>query len=186
MTAGRPMAEAPRDGSVIIAEQMHIAGVPETGHAGYERVQWSAEHYGFIREPDPKHPNWTVGYGDPPSALIQWWPADTPADQLEQTPRTNWNFRPGNGSHGDAIYHEWCDNCVHERPVREDYEHAVANELVCKIFLRSLIHDIDEPDYPTEWTFDRETGRPKCTAFEKDEGEPAKEPRCPLTPDLFP
>lgn len=33
----------------------------------------------------------------------------------------------------------------------------------CEILMRTLIHHANEPEYPTEWTYDKD-GRPTCTA----------------------
>jgi hypothetical protein len=80
-------------------------------------------------------------------------------------------YRPSNGTEGDMFMAEWCGNCA-----SADYEGDG-----CVIQLRALMHKIDDPDYPAEWSL-TDGGCPQCTAFCKD--QPA-EPRCDKTPDMF-
>jgi hypothetical protein len=184
MSAGRPMSEAPRDGTVIIASLMRISGVPETGHYCFKPMSFRQVH-GF------GGPSWyEVGpnptcYCDSPASVLAWWPEGTPESEMEKRERTNFKWRPSNGSSGEGFYNSWCERCIHERPVRKDYEKAVADGLGCQIFLRTMAHDLGDPEYPEEWT-DRD-GTPKCTAFVEDTGDAEQEPpyRCDATPDLF-
>lgn len=56
-------------------------------------------------------------------------------------------YRPSNGTEGDFFEALWCRDCVH-------------NE-ACPIFLATLCHDVDEPEYPKEWQYDTD-GQPVC------------------------
>lgn len=66
-------------------------------------------------------------------------------------------YRPSNGTEGDFFYDRWCAHCEHEAHER------------CEIFTASLIHKIDEPEYPTEWVETADVAweqrDPRCTAF---------------------
>ena len=64
-------------------------------------------------------------------------------------------FRPSNSDHGEAFTSHFCDWCSKE---------SGAEGESCGILFRSLIYDIDAPEYPAEWTYDA-TGSPVCTAF---------------------
>lgn len=63
-------------------------------------------------------------------------------------------WRPSNGTGGDIFRADWCDKCHREQGNRK-----------CKIFTKTLIYDINDPEYPKEW-IDDDDG-PRCTAFEK-------------------
>jgi len=68
-------------------------------------------------------------------------------------------YRPANGSEGEDFMARFCERCIHDAPARRgDYDNA------CQILSRTLIHDVDDASYPTEWTYDWE-GAPCCTAF---------------------
>lgn len=178
---GRPISEAPRDGTHIVVEQMRLCGVPETGHYAFEGV-FFAKKDGWWRKILEKNSS----IHD--SCIIQWWPINTKPFQWDRTTRTNWNYRPSNGTSCDIFYSENCERCIRERPIRLDYEKAIRHGLGCDIYLRTMAFSIGDANYPTEWTYDRNTGVPKCTAFELDKGEeaaPEQEPRCKHTIDMF-
>ena len=174
---GRPISEAPRDGTEIIAEVCNHYGIPATGHYESRRVSFRDRSWKPIGQD-----NHYMGDG----SFIQWWPADTPEAELEKTERTNWNFRPSNGTNGETFQSDWCDRCLLERPAREDYEETLRNGGGCAILLRTMAFDIGDENYPTEWTYDRKTGEPKCTAFIRDVGQAVVEPRCDKTLEMFP
>lgn len=175
---GRPISEAPRDGTVILVETMRYSGVPATGGYRFERM-----------EPSSLGRSWCpvgqkgIHYGE--SSILRWWPDGTDPATLTPTPRTNWSFIPSNGSHGEAIYDSWCRTCVHERAIREDHENAIRQGLGCDILARTMAFGIGDAEYPTEWTYDRKTGEPKCTARVEDKGQPPPEARCDKTIDMF-
>lgn len=63
-------------------------------------------------------------------------------------------FRPSNGTIGDAFCADFCARCIHDIPFGR-----------CDILTRTLIHSVNDPEYPTEWVSDQ-TGRAWCTAFQ--------------------
>lgn len=178
---GRPLSEAPRDGTVILVETMNYSGVPETGGYAFEKMVPSTSTVSDDSWSPVGQPNSIYGAG----SILRWFPGDTDPATLTLTERTNWNFVPSNGTDGDIFYSENCERCIRERPIREDYDRALAMGLGCDIYLRSMAFKIGDPQYPTEWTY-KPDGVPKCTAFEKDVGEPKQEARCPLTIEMFP
>lgn len=67
-------------------------------------------------------------------------------------------FRPSNGTIGEAFHDAFCYRCG------RDWKR-------CGILTRTLIHAIDEPEYPREWISDDDGSR--CTAFrEKSHARP--------------
>lgn len=181
MTTGRPIDEAPRDGTTILVEIMNRSGVPATGGYGFSLVKADPDSSGYWIEIERTAGNVRSLVGH--SSILRWFPGDTDPTTLTLTPRTNWNYRPSSGSEGESFYEDWCEGCIHERPIREDYDNAIAQGLGCAIWMKTHLFDIDDPRYPTEWTHDRETKSPKCTAFERDTGQ--SQPRCAQTNDLF-
>lgn len=93
-------------------------------------------------------------------------------------------YRPSNGTEGDFFINEFCMACKHER-----YQHTYDdNDLKCDIFSRSLIYDLNDPEYPEEWVYDKDN-KPTCTAhkfwdWDKD-GEPEIEIKDPNQLNLF-
>jgi len=70
-------------------------------------------------------------------------------------------YRPSNGSEGlDFMYH-FCENCKRDQKYQETQDGADG----CPIILASMCYEIEDPEYPKEWTHDNE-GIPTCTAFE--------------------
>jgi hypothetical protein len=174
---GAPIATAPKDGTPIIVSIMRRGGVPDSGHYCFERVSYRRPEGLGVRGWHPIGQD-NMTYGE--SGFIAWWPDGTPEEEREIRPRTNFKWRPSNGSGGMAFYDEHCARCFHEKPIREDYENAINNGLGCNIFLRTMAHDIDHPNYPSEWT--DIDGEPKCTAYQHED---AGEPRCTETIDMF-
>jgi hypothetical protein len=93
-------------------------------------------------------------------------------------------YRPSNGTEGQAFIAAWCGTCARDRSLREGepVETCDDNEL-CDIVGRTMMNDVDHPDYPAEWTYDA-SGRPICTAY-ISKGQPVPTPRCTHTSDLF-
>ena len=67
-------------------------------------------------------------------------------------------YRPSNGTEGDAFIAAFCERCERDRAFREGTGDG------CEILARTLVLDVDDPDYPTEWTYDTDE-MPTCTAF---------------------
>ncbi len=66
-------------------------------------------------------------------------------------------YRPANGTEGDMFRAQFCDRCWHDR------------DESCEIFARTLVHYVDDPEYPEEWQENRVhedyVEEPHCTAF---------------------
>lgn len=77
------------------------------------------------------------------------------AQRIRESGRTK--YRPANGTEGLMFMERWCEQC-------SCYSAEHSEEPDCAILSASFWNDIDDPDYPTEWTYD-ETGQPRCTAF---------------------
>lgn len=61
-------------------------------------------------------------------------------------------YRPANGSSGERFTASWCDKC-----------RKFSEKRGCPIYNKTLILDVDDPEYPYEW---QETkAGPVCTAF---------------------
>lgn len=80
-------------------------------------------------------------------------------------------YRPSNSTEGHGFIAAWCNACARDNGGR------------CPILTRTMALAIDEPGYPTEWTFD-EAGVPQCTAY-VPAGDPLPPERCPFTIDMF-
>lgn len=69
-------------------------------------------------------------------------------------------FRPANGTEGEMFMERNCFRCKHYDP-----EHGID----CEILLATLIYDVDDPRYPTEWTAE-DVQQPhtwSCSKFER-------------------
>jgi len=70
-------------------------------------------------------------------------------------------YRPSNGTEGAEFCEAWCDRCVKDVAAqRGDFENG------CYIRAATYAFEVDDPEYPSEWTYDA-TGQPCCTAFEE-------------------
>ena len=78
-------------------------------------------------------------------------------------------YRPSNGTEGDYFMSEHCYQCIHDNP---DYN---AKSPRCDIMGNAMCMDVNDKDYPIEWTYD-ENGKPTCTSFKKwdwgNDGDP--------------
>ena len=68
-------------------------------------------------------------------------------------------YRPANGTEGDIFMQHFCYKCIHDDLENENY---------CHILNRTLVHEVDDEEYPKEWIYN-EDGRPVCTEFERIE-----------------
>lgn len=74
---------------------------------------------------------------------------------------TNQAYRPSSGTEGMWFTKNFCEQCVHEK-----FMHTQCHsDKKCDILSRSLLHDIKEQEYPTEWIYQND--EPTCTAFVK-------------------
>lgn len=67
-------------------------------------------------------------------------------------------YRPSNGSEGRYFMSIFCENC------KKDENHD------CPIIVESMVNDLEDPDYPSEWCYD-DKGKPTCTAFEENKND---------------
>ena len=59
-------------------------------------------------------------------------------------------YRPASGSEGNWFFGRWCDRCTRNND--------------CRIPSLTMLYDVTDPVYPTEWRTDEQSG-PRCTAF---------------------
>ena len=79
-------------------------------------------------------------------------------------------YRPSNGTEGMCFTETFCDRCEKDARYRETND----GEDGCPLLAASMLYDIGEAEYPSEWIED-ERG-PRCTAFEL-EGTPEERAR---------
>jgi hypothetical protein len=79
------------------------------------------------------------------------------------TPKTR-SYRPANGFEEALFDENWCSKCARDAAWRAD----VSAE-PCGILNRTMLHDINDPEYPVEWIEDAvpydQPSNPRCTAF---------------------
>ena len=63
-------------------------------------------------------------------------------------------YRPSNGTEGEMFMDEFCFQCKFD--INED----------CEILADTFCYNINDPEYPEEWTYDK-NNNPICTKFEK-------------------
>jgi len=66
-------------------------------------------------------------------------------------------YRPSNGTEGMIFLDKFCDHCMHDDP---------DNEIYCEIIEKTMMFDVDDKGYPTEWRYG-EDGQPICTKFKQ-------------------
>lgn len=64
-------------------------------------------------------------------------------------------YKPSNGTEGMVFTDQFCMQCTHCDP-------DPSGDKQCDILLRTLIYEVDEPEYPEEWIY--KDGVPTCTA----------------------
>lgn len=88
-------------------------------------------------------------------------------------------YRPSNGTEGMSFIDTYCMNCINCDPDPDGPKQ-------CDILMRSMCHDLEEPEYPKEWQYIN--GEPKCTAHVKwdwgNDGDPddPDNPKAPPPP----
>lgn len=75
-------------------------------------------------------------------------------DTCVYTSRAARRYRPSNGTEGDYFRCDFCDRCVRDLA-----------DPGCGILTRTLLCDVEDDEYPDEWTYDA-AGNPVCTAFD--------------------
>ena len=90
-------------------------------------------------------------------------------------------YQPSNGSEGIDFTETYCMNCTHCDP--DPY-----GEKQCDILCRSMVYNINDPEYPREWVKDDDGRNPRCTAWVKwdwgNDGDPddPENPKAPPPP----
>lgn len=90
-------------------------------------------------------------------------------------------YRPSNGTEGDYFMCEHCYQCIHDHP-NPDLKPK------CEIIVLTMCLDLNDKDYPAEWTYD-ENNKPTCTKFLKwdwdNDGDPndPDNPKAPVPED---
>ncbi|MCD7099073.1 hypothetical protein [Stenotrophomonas sp. MMGLT7] len=92
-------------------------------------------------------------------------------------------YRPSNGTEGDGFICAWCRDCQRSEHLQEIDDGGLA-PVGCRIADLTMLHDVDDPEYPAEWTFDQ-FGLLQCSAY-VPAGEPVPPSRCSRTQDMFP
>lgn len=68
-------------------------------------------------------------------------------------------YRPSSGTEGIWFTDKFCDHCIHQHPDPD-------NPKQCNILMRTMCYDVNEKEYPEEWTYN-ESNKPTCTAHVK-------------------
>jgi hypothetical protein len=92
-------------------------------------------------------------------------------------------YRPSNGTEGDGFMSNHCYQCIHEK-----FIHTNQHGKQCDILDRTMMHGVDDEEYPTEWVYN-ENNKPTCTNWEKwdwgNDGDPddPDNPKAPVVED---
>lgn len=78
-------------------------------------------------------------------------------------------YRPSNGCEGAGFMDRFCAQCKRDEAFQKD----PANNDGCDIAARTMAYNIDDPEYPSEWTID-DNGCAKCTSFDRIEPDAAR------------
>jgi hypothetical protein len=110
-------------------------------------------------------------------------PPQVAVASLRQRERKRMNklYRPSNGTEGECFQEAWCCKCERDRAYA-DGGPDVDPALGCKILVDTFAFRVTDPQYPKEWTFDK-NGEPCCTAFVERGIELPY--RCAKTKDMF-
>jgi len=77
-------------------------------------------------------------------------------------------YQPSNGTEGMYFTDAHCMQCLNCDPDPNGAKQ-------CKIWLNTMLHNVNDPGYPKEWIYD-EDNKPTCTAWVKwdwnDKGDP--------------
>ncbi len=87
-------------------------------------------------------------------------------------------YRPSNGTEGEIFIDNYCMQCINCDP-------DPCGEKQCEIMLRTLLFDLNDPEYPEEWIVNDE-GFPVCTAWQKWDWGKDDDPDKPRTPPPVP
>lgn len=65
------------------------------------------------------------------------------------------SYRPANGSEGMDFMEVYCERCVHNRQWP-----------LCEIQANSMVYNVGDASYPSEWVCDDNGHNPRCLVFE--------------------
>lgn len=98
-------------------------------------------------------------------------------------------YQPSNGTEGMVFYDRWCLRCKspgHGELEQAWMEYEMGNGPLpipheygngCPILARTMIYDIKDPEYPTEWVVDdNDIFDTRCTAFSDEDPPPFVDP----------
>lgn len=84
-------------------------------------------------------------------------------------------YRPSNGTEGMIFTDTYCMNCINCDP-------DPTGKKQCGILFRTLVHNINDEEYPQEWTYD-ENDKPICTSWVKWDWDNNGDPDDPDNPN---
>lgn len=87
-------------------------------------------------------------------------------------------YQPSNGTEGWSFVESHCMQCFHCDPDPN-------GEKQCNILLRTLIHNVKDKEYPSEWIYD-ENDQPTCTQYKKWDWGNDGDPDDPDNPNKLP
>lgn len=73
-------------------------------------------------------------------------------------------YKPSNGTEGEIFFSKFCYRC-------KNYvydEETGSDDCILNLILAAEINDIDDPDYPDQWTYDKDN-KPTCLEFVKED-----------------
>ena len=79
-------------------------------------------------------------------------------------PEQGHKFRPSNGTIGCAFIEDWCGTCARDEYRSYGKDPDGIDTRRCDIVERTMLYQIDDPEYPAEWTYDADEN-PCCTAY---------------------
>lgn len=82
-------------------------------------------------------------------------------------------YQPSNGTEGMDFIDFHCMNCINCDPNPD-------GKTQCDILCRTMAHDINDKEYPTEWCY--VDGKPTCTAWVKWDWDEDGDPNDPDNP----
>ena len=86
-------------------------------------------------------------------------------------------YRPSNATEGCAFESAFCDQCEHDKPIREGLSYG------CSIHMDIIMLNESDPEYPREVVIGGD-GRPTCKQY-LPEQDADHIPRCHHTLDIF-
>ena len=75
-------------------------------------------------------------------------------------------YRPSNGCEGLDFEAKWCEQCAIGKALCGDRDEEEFG-LTCPIRHAAFWYEITEDEYPNQWCYDKVSGKPVCTGFEK-------------------